>query len=143
MIKRHEMSLERLNKVGHNFAEYVMSPEEEAKGFNPIAGQGFMNKGVPKGIMPTGNNNPGGWGGSNGGFPLPPNPPPVPPPYGGQGGWNGGGGYGGGYGSPNQFNPDTYLPIYQPNNFGVNPNIPINTDFQGMYMPKNAAKMQP
>jgi hypothetical protein len=28
MIKRHDMSLERLNKVGHKFNEFVMTPEE-------------------------------------------------------------------------------------------------------------------
>jgi hypothetical protein len=56
MIKRHELSLETLNKVGHNFAEWVMTPEEEAKGFSPIAGQGFMNKAAQLGANLAGGN---------------------------------------------------------------------------------------
>lgn len=35
------------------------------------------------------------------------------------------------------------MPIYQPNNFGVNPNVPANQDFQGMHMPKTALKYAP
>lgn len=177
MAKRHELSIERLNKVGHNFTENIMTPEQEG-----FLAQGFMKKAV--------NNGPG--------FQKPPpNVPPVPPGFGGQGGQGGQGGYpgqggygggnygqggngqggygqgnygqggqgqgnfgqGGGYpggmggnqGQPynnfnNAFNPDNYMQVYQPNNFGVNPNsVPVNPNqnFQGMCVPKTAAKYAP
>lgn len=164
MIKRHELSLETLNKVGHNFAEWVMTPEEEAKGFSPIAGQGFMNKAAQLGANLAGGNGGNSGNGPNvppGGFQSPPpsgfqGPPPGfqgPPSggygggFGGNGGW-GQGGQGGGYNpqpynSNNQFNPDNYLPIYQPNNFGPNGNVPMNPNFQGMHLPKTALKYAP
>ena len=132
MIKRHELSLETLNKVGHNFAEWVMTPEEEAKGFSPIAGQGFMNKAAQLGANLAGGNGGNSGNGPNvppGGFQSPPpsgfqGPPPGfqgPPSggygggFGGNGGW-GQGGQGGGYNpqpynSNNQFNPDNYLAL--------------------------------
>lgn len=141
MIKRHEISLATLNKVGHNFAEYVMTPEEESKGFSPLAGQGFMNKAAQLGANIAGGNGPnlppgsGGYQGPPGGFQGP------------SGGFQGPtGGYGNGgfspqpYNSNNQFNPDNYMPIYQPNNFGPNGNMPMNPNFQGMHLPKTAMK---
>lgn len=147
MIKRHEMSLERLNKVGHKFAEWVMTPEEEAQGFSPIAGQGFMNPAAQLGAQFAKGGPSNGQGGdfrppSNGGFQGP------PPGSGGfQGPPPGYGGYGPQGGNPppfnsnnQQFNTNDYLPIYQPNNFGPNGNVPMNPNFQGMHLPKTALK---
>lgn len=95
-------------------------------------GQGGYVQGGNYGPPPPGNFGPGGFG--PGGF--------------------GGGGYGMGggnqgppqpYSNNNTFNPDNYMPIYQPNNFGVDPSMPINKaqDFQGMCVPKTAIKFAP
>lgn len=130
-----------------------MTPEEEAKGFSPIAGQGFMVKAAQLGANLAGGN---GQNGPPGGFQGSPQGPPPGfqgPPSGGFGGIGGGNcGWGNGgqsgqngytpppFNSNNQFNPDNYLPIYQPNNFGPNGNVPMNPNFQGMHLPKTALK---
>ncbi len=144
MAKRNDISLERLNKVGFNFSEMFMMDQVGM----PLGGQGIIKKG------------------SIGNQQQPP-PPPPPGSFGGQGGQGGGfnpsGGYGGGnftpqqgnfgpqqgnfgpqpFNSNNQFSPENYMPVYQPNNFGVNPNLPMNPNFQGMNVPKTALKYAP
>jgi len=127
-----------------------------------------MNNAAQLAINTTGQNGAGNGGNFPGNFQGPP-----PGGFGrgqcgqgGQGGFNGQSGFGGPgfnggnqgwgnnqgggnftpqpYNSNNQFNPDNYMQIYQPNNFEQNPNGPTtNPNFPGMHLPKTALRYAP